>query len=288
MYYEKNNLGYLSFFLVLAFGNSTALASNIIQIDDDRWEQGWGRGGPTAMFAIDYSTRYGTSLNSKTITNNEFNHSWYSKEIAVEPNTKYRVTVWAKIENYANNHENGFKSGVLIANGKEMAAATAESEIYAGSEWKQLSMEFNSEDEYTTTIYLLNGYTWGTCEGTAYFSDIRIERLGRVVATNEWHFLALIYRNLDVTVDGKHATDGFNDTDVARLYAVIDSFIGLIPEISGGRMAVGRFDTFVVDEPITKVELIDAETNSYHLPAECNPPMLDYYLDSGEYDQVFM
>ena len=46
---------------------------------------------------------------------------------------------------------------------------------YNGSEWKQMTYEFDSGDSTSVELGLYNGVKTALCKGTAYFSDIKLE-----------------------------------------------------------------------------------------------------------------
>lgn len=228
---------------------------------DSKWDSSWSSAG-TAKFAVDKSTYYGSSGYSIKIQNKDFDCSCVRRKFKLKKNTDYRVSVMAKY------------SGCSIASDAQMASGAYIGQAWSynisdnqtGSEWKELTYEFNTgskADEFTGIelikgnskellydIALYNGLWNSKCKGTAWFSDFRIEEsAGR--KTNEWDVLAVMFKNVNAPVNygGKSFTykNSFSNSDVNYIKNIINNLYTSIPLLSEDLWKIGSIDFYASD-----------------------------------------
>ena len=123
------------------------------------WDNLWGSCPKAEIIEGGKDSAYALNVVSK-----QWNHVRQTN-IAVEANTDYKITVWAK---EANN------MCLLVKNGAD-TTDIANVGVSAGSEWKEFTVEFNS-GEFTSIIFSLMGG-----EGTdqyGIFDNIAMEKVG--------------------------------------------------------------------------------------------------------------
>lgn len=111
------------------------------------------------------------SLRLENFTANANGHGRVMQKIRVRPQRCYRVTLWVKTEQLA--PASGFQLTVLSAKGR--ALAPRKFSIVPTSDWRKLTMVFNSMDEESVNLY---AGMWGGKEGKLWLDDWSIEEAG--------------------------------------------------------------------------------------------------------------
>ncbi|MBC8406459.1 MAG: ThuA domain-containing protein [Planctomycetes bacterium] len=120
------------------------------------WEDGIGRGGSKAL-AIHSQTGADTS---------------WCTDIAVEPNTRYRLSAW--IHAHGVTHPGGTHGALLNIHPRHVVTEYVQDE----SEWTQVSLEFQTgANERSVSINCLYG-GWGKSTGEALYDDMELVSLG--------------------------------------------------------------------------------------------------------------
>jgi hypothetical protein len=226
------------------------------------------------VFSTLGNTEYGDVYK---IENTDFADAAFRRTIQVTPNTKYRVTALARMEGYVDGGENAALSGAAIA----IESTWESSKRKKDGEWERLELVFNSGNSTTVTIDLRNGAHSGTNSGTAWFTDVTVEK-NDATPGNSWDFLFVIYKNVDAVAsdNGKRYKFSLRDRDVNDLR----SYLALVPDafktLSGGLMTVGTVDVRVVESTLTT---LSGDGSSFHVMGEKS---IDEYMALREYDQV--
>ena len=240
----------------------------------------------SAVFSKDSSIKYGGEYSLK-IQNLDYNDTWYSKTIALEKDTMYKISAMVKYEGYELQPDGDEPGGANVSLEGEWRV----SEIYNKGEWKKIELEFNSGSRKSVTLCLRNGYYYAACKGTAWFSDVKIEKKDMNPSTN-WSVLCLIYKNIDVTLKNfrrakeYHYENSFDDKDVAEISSAVKQIKKTFGKISDNIMTVSDLSVIAVDAPVTSM------TGKYNggvcIEPEDIQATLDLYLSRKKYDQIII
>ena len=246
----------------------------------DAWSIAYNWNNST-KFSVDYSATYGEGY-SICLDNTDYNDAYVEKTFAIEKNTHYRMSAMVKYSGYEPGEGN---SGASI--GKSYSYD--HSRFTKSEEWTKLEYEFDSGDKTEITLCLRNGMYGATCKGTAWFSDVKLEKREDTGSTNEWNFLVLIFKNVDapVTMNGKNYNykDSLDDIDVKYLTGVLNNLYTSFESISGGLMKVKKIDIIAIDEKVTSLSK-DGMGGYYIEPYNDIGETLDKYISKDEYNQI--
>jgi hypothetical protein len=127
---------------------------------------------PGQISFADTQVRHGgrASIRLENFTANQPGHGRVMQEVEVRPHRCYRLSVWVKTEGLE--PANAFKVQVLAG---QRALAPRDFGLSATSDWRKLTMLFNSLD--FTTVRLYAG-TWGGKAGRFWLDDWSLEEVG--------------------------------------------------------------------------------------------------------------
>lgn len=122
----------------------------------------------------------------------------FYKKVKVQKNQAYKVKCMVKTNNVqAKEETSGVGAQIAIEETTERSVA-----VSGTQDWKPIELIFNSKDREEVNIgFRLGGYL-GEATGEAWFADFSIEE-GIPEQNNAWKFACFIFRNTDVTIDGK-------------------------------------------------------------------------------------
>jgi hypothetical protein len=140
------------------------------------------------------------------------------------------------------------------------------------------------------TIHLRNGFYYGACKGTAWFSDVKIEKKDMSPST-DWNFLCIIYENIDVTVNFKRNKEynyqnSFSKSDIKNITSVLKKIPKSFSNISKNLMTVGTLDIVTVEEPLTKIT--GKFGRGYCIEARDIKDTIDLYSSKKSYNQIIL
>ena len=187
-------------------------------------------------------------------------------------------------------------------NGKAVVFANHEmSKCSSSSNWTLVEYEFTTKDETTINLALQNGLSGSSCKGTAYFSDIKLEK---AETSNNWDILAVFFKNIDASVplDGKivQHRSSITDSQINEINTyVLDMLPSELKSISNNKITVNSIDRFFIDETLTEKDLKianysdDAKTipHGYNIDtknSELISKALDKYLNQKNYNQILV
>ena len=129
---------------------------------------------PGEVSFIDTETRHGgkASLRLEKFTANQYGHGRVMQSVKVLPHRSYRVTLWVKTENLQ--PSNAFRVQVLAG---DRALAPREFHVPATTDWRKLSLLFNSLEFDKVSLY---AGLWGGQAGKVWLDDWTIEEIGPV------------------------------------------------------------------------------------------------------------
>jgi hypothetical protein len=220
------------------------------------------------------------------ISNNDFADAHYKKRLTVERNTIYKISAMVRYEGFVPNSVSSVGANISID------GEWTRSEGYTGSAWKKIELEFNSNNRTSVDILLRNGFYSADCKGTAWFSDVKIEKKDMTPSTG-WNFLCLIIKNIDVTLplpapngSNYRQNASYSQADVDALKTVLHRVPNRFRDISNSLMTVSVFDVYEINTPLTKIT--GRWGNGYSINAEDIQSILDPYLAQKQYDQIIV
>lgn len=277
------------------------------------WYVGWTEGyteyigwlGKGAEFSIDSQNYYGGSENKFSIKMNnnseEYNYTCVDKTIPVEPLTAYRFSAMVKYEGHqldpaATGDLKGAFLREFYINEEGKWVNHNHSKTTTSGEWTKLECFFTTvEGQHSATLNLFNGYTNTLNKGTAWFSDIKVEKVNK---TNQWDVLLLVLKNVEaeVTLDGETYTytDNFNNEDVAYIR---DDIVGRMKDsvhvMSDELVNIKNIDTYAIEDIVTEKELRtalndDGSVKGYFLDVNSDKiaDIISTYTAKKNYNQI--
>ena len=256
----------------------------IADSNDNLWK-GVATHGKGVLFSKDNDIKFSGDYALK-IQHSDYADSAFRKTIPVEKNTVYKVSAMVRHEGYELSPTDKRTGGANLSIGGEWT----HSELYAGSEWKRIELEFNSGNKAEVDLALRNGFWGGACKGTAWFSDVIIEKKD-MTPGNHWNFLCLIFANIDVTVElngnkNHRHTARLSRADVAELTRALNRVPQSFRSISNDLMRVSKMDIRIIEKPMT--QLTGKWGEGYSINTEDVKEVLDHYLNRETYNQIIV
>lgn len=257
-----------------------------------------GRGGKNTRFSVDDKVHTDSSWFSIKLENTNHNISYVERTYNVQPNTAYKFSAMVKYSGYQlDPSAEAAISGACV--GKAFSYNNSGYTISNG--WTLMEYEFTTGNETTVNLALQNGIYNGKCKGTAWFSDVKLEK---AELTNNWDILTVFFKNIDATVspDDKivQHKSSITDSQINEINTyVLDMLPSELKNISNNKITVNSIDRFYVDETLTEKDLKiakysdDAKTipHGYNIDtknSESIPKVLDKYLNQKNYNQILV
>lgn len=230
-------------------------------------------------FQRDNEIKYSNKKSYK-IYSEEYNDAMFYKTIKVEKNQPYKVTCMVKTENVVSKEENsGVGAQISIEGTTERSIA-----IQGSNDWQQIEMIFNSKDRETINIgFRLGGYL-GNAKGEAWFSDFRLEE-GIREQNNEWKFACFIFKETDVTLNGKQIDLEVTNNDTKDIRDTIKRFSSSCQNLSKNKMTA-ECDIYEIDTPLSKLSYDDEF--GYYVAAEDVEEQIKTTITNSDYDHIFV
>lgn len=188
---------------------------------------------------------------SYKIENKELNDATFYKEIDVEPNTPYKISCMVKTENVVCENENE-DGGAVIG----ILDTTEYSEPIKGTnEWQKVEYMFNSKNREKVKISFRLGGNNANCTGTAWFTDLKVEKGTKRTDTN-WNVGCFIIKNIDVNIDGKEYKLITNLEDVENVRLNLARYKETCYEFSNKKLNV-NYEMIEITEPLTRISYSD-------------------------------
>ena len=233
----------------------------------------------TSTFARDSKVTYKDNVSSYKIESNTWNDAMFYKEIAVEPNTAYKVTCMVKTQD-VKTKEDPSESGAHIA----ISGTTEKSESITGTaDWQEISMYFNSRNRTSVKIaFRLGGYE-DNCTGTAWFSDFKVEQ-GYLGNNTTWNIGCFIFENINVNINDKQVKVAMNSNEIANIKSDIVRYAKSCEAFSNWKIDI-EYDIIEITEPITSIA--NDEANGYFIAGKNISNLIDKYLEGSPYQHIF-
>ncbi len=139
---------------------------------------------------VKYSDKYSYKIKSE-----QYNDALIYKNIDVEENTLYRVSVMVKYEN-VENEKDASEGGVNIG---IMDTTEKSNSLIGNGDWQNLVFQFDSKNRKNVDIAFRLGAYDDNSKGTVWFSDFKLDK-GKKDENNNWNFICLIMKNLEVDI----------------------------------------------------------------------------------------
>ncbi|MCL2355140.1 MAG: hypothetical protein FWC68_04650 [Oscillospiraceae bacterium] len=220
------------------------------------------------------TTRSGNS--SYRIESEDFNMAIFYREVAVRPNTPYRVTAMVKTENVISEDEQANAGAAIsILNTTEISRG-----ITGTNDWQEIEFMFNSRDRETVEIGFKLGGNRNGSKGTVWFSDFKLEE-GTTNTSTEWNVACFIFTN----IDANNTRIAMRNNDVRTIRENMTRFQRAASELSNNQMSV-TYEVYVINEPITNLVYSDEFGN--HVDPMNVIHLIESYLEGKEYDHIFV
>ncbi len=213
------------------------------------------------------------------IVSPEQNDAAFYKEIEVEPNTPYRVTCMIKTENVipsAINTDGG--ACISIIESSEISKS-----ITGTTDWQKVELMFNSKNRTSLKIGFRLGGNSGTAEGTAWFSDFKLEK-GLKVKDSNWKVACFIFENTDVEINGKRVNFSMSLSEIETVKSDMARFESTCETMSNEKLQVD-YDVYNIEEPLRTISYSE-EHKYYFDPYDVNNMIEDIVLEN-DYDYIF-
>jgi len=272
------------------------LPNDDYDIGDDVWHKGWAFIPDKVNYNTDDKTRSKNSYSSIVIENTGFNDARIEKIIDVEPFSRYKISAMVKYSDYKlqdgdTETDSGASIGMI-----DSTDTSHHSDFTVSEKWTKLEYCFNTDKNTKATLFLRNGRNSGCCRGTAYFSDIRIEK---VETTNQWNILAVIFKNVDADVVKEHTDIIYPDKNNPMIYKdelssgqvnYIKTLLGrlktTIPDFSADAMGIGHIEICEPEEPLKHINIAGDKNLGVIPESEEIKAIVEPYLKERQYDQI--
>ena len=230
-------------------------------------------------FKRDNDIKY-SNMDSYRIVSPVQNDAAFYKEIQVEPHTPYRMTCMVKTENVIPSAVNT-DGGACIS---IIEAPEVSKSITGTNDWQKIELMFNSKNRTNIKIGFRLGGNSGKAQGTAWFSDFKLEK-GLATNDTNWNVACFIFKNTDVEIDGQKFQFTMSNSEIDAVKNDMDDFQSSCKRLSEGKMEVS-YKIYNIDQPLTTISYSD-EHEYYFDPYDVNKIIEDTVLDNN-YDYIFI
>ena len=218
--------------------------------------------------------------NSYCIESSDFNDALFFKELEVKKDTPYRITCMVKTENVVSDNPDTAGACISIMDTAEQSLTLQGT----NTEWQKLTLMVDSENNETLRIaFRLGGYS-GYSKGKVWFSDFQVEE-GKKDSSTTWNVVCFLIDNISVDLKEGHFAFSLTDDDKRLLEDNLNRFAKTIKTFSDGRITVNA-QLVEITEPLTTLSY-DEENHYYAAPSDLKP-LIDSYVQSNEYDHIFI
>ena len=230
-------------------------------------------------FKRDKTVKYSEADSYKIVSPTQNDAAFY-KEIEVEPHTPYRITCMVKTDNVVPSAEDT-DGGACIS---IIEASEVSKSITGTTDWQPIEIMFNSQNRTTVKIGFRLGGNTGTAQGTAWFSDFKLEK-GLNLEDSKWNVACFIFKNTDVEIEGKRMNFSMSSEEIKTVKNDMEDFKTSCKRLSDGKMSVD-YEIYNIDEPL-KTICYSEEHGYYFDPYDVNKIIENIVLDNS-YDYIFI
>lgn len=230
-------------------------------------------------FRRDKQIKYSESNSYKIVSPTQNDAAFY-KEIEVEPHTPYRITCMIKTENVipsAINTDGG--ACISIIEASEISKS-----ITGTNDWQLVELMFNSQNRTTIKLGFRLGGNTGTAEGTAWFSDFKLEK-GLNSSDTNWNVVCFVFENTDVVINGERMKFSMSSEEIKAVENDMGDFKNSCKRLSGNKLQID-YEIYNIEEPLTTISYSE-EHGYYFDPYDVNKIIEDTVLENN-YDYIFI
>lgn len=224
---------------------------------------------------VKYSDEWSYKIDSPTQ-----NDAAFYKEIEVEPHTPYRLTCMVKTENVVPSEINT-DGGACIS---IIEAPEISRSITGTNDWQELELMFNSNSRTSIKIGCRLGGNSGTAQGTAWFSNFKLEK-GLNSTDSNWNVACFIFENTDVEIDGQNMKFSLSSSEIDAVKSDMKNFQNSCKRMSENKMTIS-YQIYSIEEPLTTISYSD-EHGYYFDPYDVNKVIENTVLENN-YDYIFI
>lgn len=231
-------------------------------------------------FSRDSQIKYSKTRSYK-LENEEQNDAMFYKKIEVKPFTPYRVTCMIKTDSVGNDENNPLAGAQICLSGTE-----EHSEVLTGNnDWTKVEFFFNSKCNSTVEIGFRLGGNLLKTKGTAWFSDLTLEK-GVEDTSTEWNFGCFILNNIDIKlIDGSSIKQTMSEKMKNYVYNNMRRLNTSIKDVSHGKMSI-NYKIIEIDTPLTTISY--EKDNGYYIGEKDVVKLIDTYVQNEEFDHIFV
>lgn len=216
---------------------------------------------------------------SYKLENYEYNDSTFYKEIEVEPNTPYKISCKVKLEDVK--PEGNSNSGVTIG---LLNTVEYSKPISGTSDWQEIEYMFNSKNREKVIVSYRLGGNDGDCIGTAWFSELKVEKGVKRQDTN-WKIGCYAIKEVDVKINGKQYNYTLNTQDMENMKFNLNRFKQDCYNFSNKAMTID-YEINEINTPLTSISY--SEEQGYYFSYKDVESLIYEDAKEKEYDHIFV
>lgn len=224
---------------------------------------------------VKYSDEWSYKIDSSTQ-----NDAAFYKEIEVEPHTPYRLTCMVKTESVVPSEINT-DGGACIS---IIEAPEISKSITGTNDWQELELMFNSNSRTTIKIGCRLGGNSGTAQGTAWFSNFKLEK-GLNSTDSNWNVACFIFENTDVEINGERMKFSLSSSEIDAVKSDMKNFQNSCKRMSENKMTIS-YQIYSIEEPLTTISYSN-DHGYYFDPYDVNKVIENTVLENN-YDYIFI
>lgn len=229
-------------------------------------------------FRRDKNVKYSDEW-SYQITSSTQNDAAFYKEIEVEPNTPYRLTCMVKTQDVIPSEINT-DGGASIS---IIEASEISKSITGTNDWQELELLFNSNSRTTIKLGCRLGGNSGTAQGTAWFSDFKLEK-GLNSSDTTWNVACFVFKNTDVEVNGERMTFTVSSSEISAIKSDMKNFQNSCKRMTKNKLSI-NYEIYYIEDPLTTISYSE-EHGYYFAPYDVNK-MIENTVLTNNYDYIF-
>ena len=232
------------------------------------------------LVSRDYKEQYHKEWSYK-IESQDYNDYMIYQTIPVEKNTAYKVSCMVKTKDIVPEGKNNSGFNICLKDNLEKSTS-----LIGTNDWTELNFYFNSLNNETIDIAFRLGDNDGNCKGTAWFSNISIEK-GKQKQTIEWKFAVFLFNHTNAKVGSQVISKNLTTSQKSAIQSDLKRLQGTALDFFNGKLRI-TYDVISINEPLANISYDKA--TGYFISAQDVYPYINSYLYNNEncYDHIFV
>ena len=230
-------------------------------------------------FSRDYKVKASKSKSYK-IENKQYNDAMFYKEIEVTPNTPYKVTCKIKTENVVGKDSKNLAGAQICLTKTEEHSAV----LTGDNDWTLVEFMFNSKNNNKVEIGFRLGGNFAEASGTAWFSDITLEK-GMAGDSSTWNFGCFLINSANVMIGNDEVKVTLSNDEKATISRDLIRLERSIKEMSNNKMDI-NYEIVEINDTLTSLSYDDV--NGYYISEADVYKLIAPYVLQKEFDHVFV